>query len=188
VAADDVPETLTDLVEPGLKGKLAITSSTTGVRFVGNALQQLGPDAGEQFLEDMAAQDVRVEAVSGAALAEMIARGEVAASPGIFRDHALQHAEAGMPIEWFPLEPVTANIGYSGVFADAPNPCSAALFLDFILGDPGTEIYGSLHYSRPAEDPGFEVWVPDESFDSTDAYNQAFEEWGTKFDESFGGR
>jgi ABC-type Fe3+ transport system substrate-binding protein len=186
VSEADVPKDFEDLLDPALKGKLAITSSTTGVRFVGNVFERFGQEEGQQFLEQLADQDVRVEAVSGSALAELIGRGEVAASPGIFRNHAQQLQEEGMPIEWVPLEPVTANVGYAGAFADADSPCSAALFLDFELGDKGTAIYESLKYPRPSEDVGFEAWVPDETFDSTDDYNEAFETWSSTFDEIFG--
>jgi iron(III) transport system substrate-binding protein len=181
----DVPQDFEDLLDPALKGKLAITSSTTGVRFVGNVYERFGEEEGEAFLQDFAAQDIRVEAVSGSALAELIGRGEVAASPGIFRNHAQQLQEEGQPIEWIPLEPVTANVGYAGAFADSESPCSSALFLDFELGDKGTEIYESLQYPRPSDDVGFESWVPDETFDSTDAYNEAFEQWSATFDELF---
>jgi iron(III) transport system substrate-binding protein len=186
LAEGDVPETIEDLLDPALKGKLAITSSTTGVRFVGNVFEKLGEEEGQQFLEDFAAQDIRVEAVSGSALAELIGRGEVASSPGIFRNHAEELKEQGQPIDWIPLEPVTANVGYAGAFADAPSPCSAALFLDFELGEEGTAIYEDLQYPRPSEDLGFETWVPDESFETTDDYNEAFETWSSTFDELFG--
>lgn len=183
--ADAVPQEWEDLLDPALKGKLAITSSTTGVRFVGNAYEKFGEEDGEEFLRQLAEQDVRVEAVSGSALAGLIETGEVVSSPGIFRNHAQQLQEGGAPVEWVPLEPVTANVGYAGVFADAANPCSAVLFLDFLLGEEGTEIYEGLQYPRPSEDLGFESWVPDETFDSTDQYNEAFEQWSDTFDELF---
>lgn len=183
--AADVPKDFEDLLDPALKGKVAITSSTTGVRFVGNAYERFGEEEGQEFLRKFAAQDVRVEAVSGSALAEMIARGEVVSSPGIFRNHAQALKDAGQPIEWVPLEPVTANVGYAGAFKDAASPCSAMLFLDFELGEQGTKIYQSLQYPRPSEDLGFESWVPDETFESTDDYNTAFEKWGKTFDELF---
>jgi iron(III) transport system substrate-binding protein len=180
-----VPEELEDLADPALAGKLAITSSSTGVRFVGNALHAFGEEDGEQFLQQIADQGIRVEAISGSALAGLIANGEVVASPGVFRNHVAVLQEEGNPIEWVPLEPVTANIGYAGAFADASAPCSASLFLDFQLGDQGTAIYEELHYPRPSEDLSFETWVPDETFESTDAYNEAFEKWSALFDQLF---
>jgi iron(III) transport system substrate-binding protein len=182
---DEVPSQLKDLLDPTLKGKLAITSSTTGVRFVGNALEKFGEQDGEEFLRQFAEQGIRVEAISGSALAGLIGTGEVASSPGIFRNHAEQLQGEGQPIQWVPLEPVTANVGYAGAFADATSPCSAALFLDFELGEKGTAIYEELQYPRPSKDLGFETWVPDETFESTDAYSEAFDRWSALFDELF---
>lgn len=181
----DVPHSLQDLLEPALKGKLAITSSTTGVRFVGNVLQAMGDEKGEEFLRQLAAQGVRVEAVSGAALAGLVASGEATASPGIFRNHAQQEVDKGSPIAWTPLEPATANVGYAGVFKGADSPCSGMLFLDFLLGESGGKIYEKLQYPRPDTDLGFDVWVPDETFDSTDDYGKAYEHWSALFDELF---
>lgn len=183
--ADQAPKELEDLLDPALKGKIAITSSTTGVRFVGNVFQKFGQEGGEEFLQKFADQGIRIEAVSGSALAGLIGTGEVVSSPGIFRNHAQQLQKDGAPIEWVPLEPVTANVGYAGVFADATAPCSAMLFLDFELGDAGTKIFEDLQYPRPSEDLGFESWVPDETFEDTDAYTEAFEMWSDKFDELF---
>lgn len=182
---EDVPSDLEDLLDPALKGKMAITSSTTGVRFVGNAYERFGEKKGEEFLRQFAEQNIRVEAISGNALSGLIGTGEVVSSPGIFRNHVEQLKKDGVPIEWVPLEPVTANVGYAGAFADASSPCSAALFLDFELGDPGTEIYENLYYPRPSEDLGFESWVPDETFESTDAYTEAYETWSSTFDKLF---
>jgi iron(III) transport system substrate-binding protein len=185
IGAEAAPATLEDLLDPALKGKLAITSDTTGVRFVGNVLAQMGEEDGEAFLRELAQQDVRVEAISGAALVQLLATGEVASSPVIFRNHAAQQVKDGAPLEWIPIEPVTANVGYAGAFKDATNPCAAMLFLDFILGDGGGEIYEGLEYPRPDEDLGFEIWVADENFESSDEYVEAYEGWSALFDELF---
>jgi iron(III) transport system substrate-binding protein len=183
LAAADVPATIDDLLNPALKDKLAITDSTTGVRFLGNVLTNMGEAAGGEFIAKLGEQNVRVESVSGSALAGLIASGEVTASPGIFRNH-VQQIEGESPIKWVPLEPVTANVGYSGVFKDAPHPCSAMLFLDFVLGDDGGAIYAAAKYPRPDEDLGFASWVPDESY-SVEDYEDASVLWLETFDSTF---
>lgn len=182
--ASEVPKTQKDLLNPALKGKLAITDSTTGVRFLGNILTNMGEKAGGAFIENFGQQEVRVESVSGSALAEMIASGEVIASPGIFRNH-VQQIEGKSPIKWVPLEPVTANVGYAGVFANAPHPCSSMLFLDFMLGPDGAKIYEGARYPRPDEDLGFTSWVPDESYDSVETYEKAAVLWQKTFEKTF---
>jgi iron(III) transport system substrate-binding protein len=183
--ASAVPRTLEDLLKPELKGTIALTDSTTGVRFVGNVLQSLGDEKGRDFLGRLKAQDVRIEAVSGSALAGMIATGEVTSSPGIFRNHAEQETTSGAPVKWVPLEPVTANVGYAGVFAKAAHPCAAMLFLDMLLGKDGGQVYEKLQYPRPNDNLGFTSWVPDETFKTTDDYNEAFNTWRSLFEEDF---
>jgi iron(III) transport system substrate-binding protein len=142
--AADIPKSLDDLLNPNLKGKMSITSSTTGIRFIGNILQVKGDTEGRAFLEKLKEQGVKVESVSGAALAGMIATGEAVASPGIFRNHTLQQQDSGNPMEWQPIEPVTANVGYAGVFAAANHPCAGQLFLDFVLGLGWNSVYNAL--------------------------------------------
>lgn len=179
------PTSLQDLLAPDLKGKLAITNSTTGVRFVGNVLEQLGDDAGKAFLAKLKAQDVKVESVSGAALAGLVAQGQDAASPGVFRNHVAQLTSAGDPIKWSPLGEATANVGYAGVFTKAAHPCAAMLFLDTLLGDAGTKVYDGLEYPRPDEDLGFKFWVPDESYKTSEDYQAAYKTWQDIFNETF---
>ena len=184
LAAADVPSTLEDLLNPALKGNLAITDSTTGVRFLGNLLTNMGEEAGGEFIANLGQQDVRVESVSGSALAGMIASGEVTASPGIFRNH-VQQIEGDSPIKWISLEPVTANVGYAGVFVQAPHPCSSMLFLDFILSKEGALIYDAAQYPRPDADLGFTSWVPDESYVTVEEYEEASVLWLETFESTF---
>jgi len=55
---------LKDLLDPKWKGKMAITSTSTGVRWIGSALDNLG----REYLEKMAEQEVRVQDMAAAAL------------------------------------------------------------------------------------------------------------------------
>lgn len=181
----DVPKTLDDLLKPALKGKLALTDSTTGVRFIGNVLTTLGEDAGKAYLKKLGEQNIRIESVSGSALAGLIAKGEVASSPGIFRNHAQQLIKDNSPIKWVAIEPVTANVGYAGVFAKAPHPCAAMLLTDMLLSEDGGKIYEKKQYPRPDEDLGFRSWVPDETYKTAKDYEKAFTTWQELFEKTF---
>jgi iron(III) transport system substrate-binding protein len=188
LAEADVPKTLQDLANPALKGKMSIYNGTTGVRFVGNIMVSLGDVEGRALLAKLADQEFLVESVTPAATAAEIGNGEVIAAPDIFRNHVLQQQDAGNPVVWTPIEPVTANVGYAGVFAEAKHPCTAMLFADFLLGDGGGAVYDKLHYPRPdaaIKDLGIELWVPDQSFDSVDAYQAAYETWKQLVVETF---
>src|SRR6185436_17466374 len=54
VPAAVAPRNLKDLIDPKWKGKMAITSTTTGARWIGNVLETLG----REFLDKLAGQDV----------------------------------------------------------------------------------------------------------------------------------
>lgn len=181
--AADVPDTLEDLADQRLLGKLAIPTSTTGVRWVGNVWRAYGEEAGNAVLDGIAENEVRLESVSGAALADMIASGEVVSSPGIFRNHALALQADGAPIEWRPLEPVTGNIGYVLIPAAATNPHAGMLFADFLLGPVGTQVTSDLFYPAPFLDLGFEVWVPDEDYSDALDYQADFVRWQARLAE-----
>lgn len=181
--AADLPNSLEDLAGSQLRGKLAIPTSTTGVRWVGNVWKAYGEDAGNTILDAISSNEIRLESVSGAALADMISAGEVVASPGIFRNHALALKAKGAPIEWKPLEPVTGNIGYVLIPAAASNPHAGMLFADFLLGPVGSKVTSDLFYPAPFLDLGFEVWVPDGDYDNAMDYQADFVRWQARLGE-----
>ena len=71
--------------------------------------------------------------ISGRAMADLVMSGEVALSPTIFRDHALEAKAKGAPIDWAAMEVVPTNAGAVALVAGAPHPHAAALLADFLL-------------------------------------------------------
>ena len=110
IPASAVPHDLNGLLNPALDGKLAIESTTTGVRWVGSVLNELGEQRGEAFLKQLSANHVKVQAVSGAALMSLVSQGEVGASPSVFENHAQQQAASHAPVAWVPIGSV---VGWS---------------------------------------------------------------------------
>jgi iron(III) transport system substrate-binding protein len=102
ISPAEAPKTMNDLLNPKWKGKMSIVSTTTGTRWIGNTLESMG----REFLEKMAEQDVKVQNMSGAALAGLVVSGEVPLSPTIFDANITQAKQKGAPVEWRPLEPV----------------------------------------------------------------------------------
>lgn len=186
LGADTVPTTLDDLLAPDLAGKLAITSSTTGVRWIGVVFDKLGEDGAKEFFDDLRAQQVRVEGISGAALMGLMARGEVVASPAVFKAHAAQETAKGAQVEWAPLTdlPVVVNAGEVFVSKDAANPNSAMLFVDFLLGEDAAKVFTEFNYDLPADVDALNLnlWVPDTSFDTSEDYNTAYKSWQAVLD------
>jgi iron(III) transport system substrate-binding protein len=186
IPASAVPKTRDDLMNPALQGKLAVTGTNTGQRWLGSVLFSLGEDKGKQWLSDFATkQKVVVQQVSGQALLDLIAKGEVAASPTIFKDHAdLAALEKKAPVKWVALEPVIANTGQDGMSLKAKSPNAALLFIDFLLGPDGQKIYHDNQYATAADKLDFKVWVP-ESGKTTEQIEKDTKLWSDTFKATF---
>ncbi|HEY7318667.1 MAG TPA: extracellular solute-binding protein [Candidatus Binatia bacterium] len=144
------PRSLKDLIDPKWKGKMAITSTTTGVRWIGNALDTMG----REYLDKMADQEVSVQDMAPAALIGLIGSGEVPMSPTIFDANVTIAKQKGSPVEWRPLEPVVTTVGSSALMSKAPNPYTALLFIDFLLSKEGQQLIMKGGLWSPREDIG----------------------------------
>jgi iron(III) transport system substrate-binding protein len=176
-----VPKTWKDLLNPGLKGKMSVAGTSTGVTWMGNILT----NQGEAFATQLAKQqDIKVQQISGKALMDLIASGEVAASPAIYRDHAQQAEEKGAPVKWIPLDPVTTGPYAVGVIAGSPHPHAAMLFADYLLGESGLKTMEQFHYGSSASDAGFQRWRAAEGL-SAQQYEQKYNQWQDFFTKNF---
>jgi iron(III) transport system substrate-binding protein len=155
-----VPKSFDDLLNPGLTSKMAVTGTTTGINWVGSVLHAMGEDKGKQFLQQLGdKQKPAVQQVSGKALLDLIAKGEVPASPTIYHDHVIQAQAAGAPVEWVPLEPVVSLASEVGLDVRAPHPFAAMLFIDYCLTD-GQKVLADHHYSTSTEKVNYKLFVP----------------------------
>jgi iron(III) transport system substrate-binding protein len=142
----EAPKTMKDLLDPKWKGKMSIAGTTTGTQWIGAVIEAYG----REFLEKIARQDANVQNISGAALAELVASGEVPLSPTIFNSNIAVAKQKGAPVEWRPIDPVIATTGTSGMVIKAPNPHAALLFLDYLHSKDGQEavLKGGLSSAR----------------------------------------
>jgi len=142
----DAPKTMKDLLDPKWKGKMSIAGTTTGTQWIGALVETFG----REFLEKIAGQEINVQNISGAALAQLVASGEVPLSPTIFNSNIAVAKQKGAPVEWRPIDPVIATTGTSGMVVRAPNPHAALLFLDFLHSKEGQQavLKGGLSSAR----------------------------------------
>jgi iron(III) transport system substrate-binding protein len=175
-----LPKDTNGLLAPGLRNQMAIAGTTTGVNFVGSLLALQPPD----FVAKLAQQNVKIQMISGTALLDLIAKGEVVASPTVFQAEVLIARSKGTPVEWIALPPVTANAGAAAFAAQAPHPNAAALFTQFLLGDEGQAIYRENYFGSAGVDPGFPRWYPDSGLTATQ-YEDKYESWKKLMNESF---
>ena len=146
VSSAEAPKTIKDLLDPKWKGKMSIAGTTTGVQWVGAVLEAMG----REFLEKLGNQDINVQNMSGAALSELIASGEVPMSPTIFNSNIFTAKQKGAPVDWRGLDPVIAAVGTSGMLINAPHPYAALLLLDFLHSKEGQQaaLKGGLSSAR----------------------------------------
>jgi iron(III) transport system substrate-binding protein len=177
IPAGEAPKTMANLLHPKWKGKMSIVSTTTGTRWIGNTLESLG----REFLEKLAEQDVKVQNMSGAALAGLVVSGEVPLSPTIFDANIAQAKQKGAPVEWRPLEPVVTTVAYSGLTLKAPHPHAALLFLDYLHSKEGQQLILKGGLWSPREDVGslgqkFKKSYIDEKY-SVEEAEKKYAEW-----------
>jgi len=150
VPAANAPRSLKDLADPRWKGKMAITSTTTGARWLGNVLESQG----REFLDKLADQEISVQDMAPAALINLVVSGEIPLSPTIFDANVTLAKQKGAPVEWRPLEPVVTTVGSAALLAKAANPHTALLFIDYLLSKEGQQLIMKGGLWSPREDVG----------------------------------
>lgn len=146
----EAPKTMLDLLNPKWRGKMSIVSTTTGTRWIGSTVESFG----REYLDKIAEQDIKVQNMSGAALAGLVVSGEVPLSPTIFDANITQAKQKGAPVDWRPLEPVVTTVAYSGLTLKAPHPHAALLFLDWLHSREGQQMIQKGGLWSPREDIG----------------------------------
>jgi ABC-type Fe3+ transport system substrate-binding protein len=109
-------------------------------------------------------------------MADLVMSGEVALSPTIFRDHALEAKAKGAPIDWTPMEVVPTNAGGVVIVAQAPHAHAAVLLTDFLLSPEAAKILGDLEYGSVFKPVTYKLWYPEAGM-STPQYDKAAERW-----------
>jgi iron(III) transport system substrate-binding protein len=172
VAPAEVPRNFQDLLKPELKGKLALTTESSSSRVIGTILKYKG----EEFIKRLHAQEVRLFKASSAGFLDLIAAGEVAGSPVVFKNQVAVMKEKRAPVDWSPLEVAPANAGGSAIIANAPHPHAALLFTDFIIGAEGQKIIEQFRYGVAWKEYPFKREYPERGMTSAE-YEKAEERW-----------
>jgi iron(III) transport system substrate-binding protein len=131
---------------------------------------------GPEFVKKLKVQEITLHTIIPPALLDLIASGEVLASPGIFRNHVLVAVDKGAPVEWLPLDLVPTNVGGAAIAAQPPHPHAALLMADYLLGAEGQALLANYQYGSATKDLGFKRWRPDHGI-NTDKYEKDLERW-----------
>jgi len=142
VSKAQAPKTYEDLLNPKWKGKMAWSTSATsgGPLFLGNLINAWGSDKANAYIDKLAGQNIANLDVSGNEVIDQVVSGQEPMALEVFNDQVEVAKAQGAPIDWVPLQPVTAQISRISLVKDAPDPYAAMLFLDFMFSDAGQKV------------------------------------------------
>jgi iron(III) transport system substrate-binding protein len=140
VDESDAPETWEDLLDPAYTDDLTIGAPISTVAQATYYQMREEPTLGEEFLEDLAAQNPAVSPKSGDVVSAIVTGDTLV---GIANDNAAW-AQIGVGA---PLKVVYPEVGqpvltnYVMLAAESPNPDAAAVFMNYLASKAAGEIY-----------------------------------------------
>jgi iron(III) transport system substrate-binding protein len=172
VSAADVPKNFDGLLQPALRDNMGLSGDDTGARIIG----AMARAKGEGFVKKLKEQNIRMHMMAGSALTQLVAAGEIFASPSQFYSATNVAAKRGAPVAWVPMDLVVTNAGGAAVYAHAQRPHAALLFADFILSPEGQKLLEDLYFGSARKDYGFKRWYPEKG-GTLAQYEQGLEGW-----------
>jgi len=172
VLKSGAPKSFDVLMNPELKGRMGISIGETSDKVIGAMIRTKG----EEFVNKLKAQEIKLYSIDAPALVNVIASGEIVASPAIFQTHTLLAASKGAPLEWVPMEIVPTNVGSAALAANPPHPHGALLMADFLLSPDGQAILEKFYYGSATRDQGFKKWRPERGL-AVDKYEKDLLHW-----------
>jgi len=167
-----IPKNYEGLLHPELKGRMGVSVSEPSYKVIGAIIRTRGME----LVKKLKAQEIALHTIIPPALLDLIASGEVLASPAIFRNHTLNAIAKGAPVEWVPMDIVPTNVGGAAIAAQPPHPHAALLLADYLLGPEGQAVLEKYEYGSATKNLGFKRWRPDHGI-ATDKYEKDLERW-----------
>ena len=167
-----VPKNYEGLLHPELKGRMGVSISDPAYKVIGAIIRTRGVE----LVKKLKVQQIALHSIIPPALLDLIASGEVLASPAIFRNHTLNAIAKGAPVDWVPMDIVPTNVGGAAIAAQPPHPHAALLLADYLLGPDGQAVLEKFEYGSASKNLGFKRWRPDHGV-ATDKYEKELERW-----------
>ncbi|MFI6349471.1 ABC transporter substrate-binding protein [Streptomyces sp. NPDC050560] len=142
VKPSEAPKTYEDLLDPRWKGKMAWSTSDTsgGPLFLGNLIDAWGKTKADAYIHKLAGQKIANLDSSGRAVIDQVVSGQQPIALEVFNDQVEVSKAKGAPVDWVPLNPVTAQLSRISLVKQPPHPNAAMLFLDFMFSEAGQKI------------------------------------------------
>ena len=136
IPANERPKDWADLLNPRLKGKMAMEQEQ--VTWYAGIMKRFGEEKAKHYFQALSKQEVRIEA-SGRGNA-LLAAGEFAAYVG--RGHVAEmFKKKGAPVEWIKNpDPLVVQPATIQMAKYAPHPNSAKLLIDFMLSETVADV------------------------------------------------
>lgn len=167
-----VPKNYQGLLHPALKGRMGMSITDPSYKVIGAIIKTRGIE----LVKKLKVQEIALHSIIPPALLDLIASGEVLASPAIFRNHTLNAIAKGAPVEWVPMDIVPTNVGGAAIAVQPPHPHAALLLADYLLGPEGQAVLEKFEYGSASKNLGFKRWRPDHGV-STEKYEKDLERW-----------
>ena len=127
---------------PELKGRMGVSISDPAYKVIGAIIRTRGIE----LVKKLKTQEIALHTIIPPALLDLIASGEVLASPAIFRNHTLNAIAKGAPVDWVPMDIVPTNVGGAAISVQPPHPHAALLLADYLLGPEGQAVLEKYEY------------------------------------------
>ena len=167
-----VPKNYEGLLHPELKGRMGVSVSDPAYKVIGAIVRTRGVE----LVKKLKTQEIALHTIIPPALLDLIASGEVLASPAIFRNHTLNAIAKGAPVDWLPMDIVPTNVGGAAIAVQPPHPHGALLLANYLLGPEGQAVLEKFEYGSAAKNLGFKRWRPDHGI-ATEKYEKDLERW-----------
>lgn len=149
VAADQVPRSYDDLLDPRWRGKLAWRVATVSGTplFITSIRMARGEEKANQYFKQLAQQKV-INFASGSArtLVDRVIAGEFPIALNIFAHHPKISKAKGAAVESQLMDPVPSTAATMIVPKGVKRPHAAMLLVDFILSKEGQQILAGAEY------------------------------------------
>ena len=143
------------------------------MRFLGAVIRAKG----EEFAKQLRMLEMTMHMISGGAIHELMAAGEMPMSVSIFRNHVLAAQPKGAPTEWTPLDLNATNAGGVALPVGTSNPHGALLLADFLLSPDGQKIFEEkFRFATSTKNYGFKRWYPEKGM-TLEQYEKAEDHW-----------
>ena len=170
--AADVPKNFDGLLRPALKDNMGIAGEDTGARIIGAMIRAKG----DGFVRKLREQYLRIHMMAGSALTQLVAAGEIYASPSQFYSATHVAAKRGAPVAWVPMDLVVSSAGGVALYQNAPRLHAGLLFADFLLSPEGQKLYEDLFFGSAQKDYGWKRWYPEKG-GTLAQYEEALDGW-----------